>query len=72
MNEQNFDETMRTVRPLMIEYYELHSSERAKRNGEWWFQHESLAELADDIATWMDAFAVTFRRNAERFRTGRN
>ncbi|MYW97184.1 hypothetical protein G3I59_42870 [Amycolatopsis rubida] len=68
----NFDEVTKVMRPLMNEYFDLHKREMAKRDGQEWFVHDDLADLAEEIAKWMDYFAVVFRRNAGLFRSGRN
>jgi hypothetical protein len=72
MKDHDFDAATKNVRPLMNEFFELHKRERAKRDGEWWFVHPELAHLADEIAKWFEAYMWTYRRTAERFRTGRN
>lgn len=70
VTELDFSELTKNVRPLVNEYFDLHRREQAKRDGEQWFQHDELADIADEAAKWMEFYMELFRRSARRFRTG--
>jgi hypothetical protein len=72
VTDLDFSEFTKNARPLMNEFFDLHRREQAKHNGEMWFRHEHLADLADEIAKWMEFYTEVFRRDANRFRTGHN
>ncbi|MDS0137574.1 MULTISPECIES: hypothetical protein [unclassified Amycolatopsis] len=71
VTEVDFGELTKNARPLVNEYFDLYRREQAKRNGEQWFQHDELADLADEAAKWFEFYMELFRRNARRFRDGR-
>lgn len=72
VSQMNFDEVTKVMRPLVNEYFDLHRREMAKRDGQEWFVHDDLADLAEEIAKWMEYYAAVFRRNAGLFRSGRH
>ncbi|WP_370970080.1 hypothetical protein [Amycolatopsis sp. cg9] len=70
VTELDFAELTTNARPLVNEYFDIRRQERAKRDGETWFEHPELAERADEIARWFEYYMELFRRDGRRFRDG--
>ncbi|MFF0149641.1 hypothetical protein [Amycolatopsis sulphurea] len=67
----DFNELFQVVRPLVNEYFELHRRLVRAYDGNTDFRSNELAELAEKIPVYLETQARIFRREADRYRTGR-
>jgi hypothetical protein len=66
----DFNELFQLVRPVVNDYYDLYRQLVQEHNGDRNFQNDRLADLAENILSYLDPAASIFRREAEQFRTG--